>query len=88
MGVLENVCCRGRSTSTISLLTVEDPFDLEGVAVVAEEVAMVLGTEADQRRRDTLELLGCALAWSVQTIHLASALYDSRLIFAIPSVDY
>ena len=36
-------------------------FDLEVVAVVAEEDAVILRPQPDQQRRDSLELLGRAL---------------------------
>jgi hypothetical protein len=49
-------------SSTVCFLAIEDAGDLQVVALIAEEDAVVLGAEADQRWFDALKLLGIALA--------------------------
>lgn len=44
----------GFPSSAVSFLAVEDAFDPERVALVAEEDPMVLRPQADQRRRERL----------------------------------
>ena len=51
--------------SAVGVLAVEDAFDLEVIAVIAEEDAVVLGAQADQWRNDAFKLLGSAFASEV-----------------------
>jgi hypothetical protein len=53
---------RNRVILSVGFLTVEDTFDLEGVAVLAEEDPMVLRAKPDQRRCDAFQLFRSTFA--------------------------
>ena len=50
------------ATQPIGDLAVKHAFNLDGVAVVSEEDAVVLGAEPNERRCDAFEMFGRAVA--------------------------